>query len=146
MTQDCDLEQDVRNNPKAKSGDDKKLLSILVVPLYNAEMFFLGEHLSDLDLKMNPIKKKSTSGNNIMNNETPRYHYLDFPDDVGPVAQVADFKHYFSVNLAVLSERCESNFVCQVSELYREDLSHRFASYLARIGLPEDGLPGPSAD
>jgi hypothetical protein len=139
MTQDCDLEQDVRNNPKAASGDDKKLLSILVVPLYNAEMVFLGQHLSDLGLGMATIKKSSTRGNNLMNNETPRYHYLDFPDNVGLVAQIADFKHYFSVNLAALSERCEISFVCQVSELYREHLSHRFASYLARIGLPDDG-------
>ena len=145
MTQDCDLEQDVRNNPNAGTGDDKKLLSVLVVPLYNAEMVFLGKHLSDLELEMTPIKKSSTRGNNLMNNETPRYHYLDFPDDVSLVAQVADFKHYFSVNLMALSKRCETHFVCQVSELYREHLSHRFASYLARIGLPEDKVTGPSA-
>lgn len=145
MTQDCDLEHDVRNNPGATHNDDKMLLSVLVVPLYNADMVFLGEHLQELGLTMAPINKSATPGKNLMRNETPRYHYLDFPEEGSVVAQIADFKHYFGVSVESLCEMRRTHFVCQVSPLYREHLSHRFASYLARIGLPDDGVIGSSA-
>jgi hypothetical protein len=46
-------------------------------------------------------------------------------------------QHYFSVNLLYLNNVRRTQFVCTLSELFREDLSQRFAAYLARIGLPE---------
>jgi hypothetical protein len=145
LTQDCDLEQDGRykNNPAAKppSNDDKKLFSVLVAPLYNAEHVFLGEHLADLGLKMASINKSKTEGKTLMQNERPRYHFLDFPTDIPVVASVTDFKHYFSVSVAYLEKIRPKNFVCRLSELYREDLSQRFAAYLARIGLPDISVP-----
>ncbi len=146
MTQDCDLEHDIRNNPESPSGDDKKLLSVLVVPLYNAELVFLGKHLSDIGLMMSEITQSKTPGKNLMKNETPRYHYLDFPENYRLVAQIADFKHYFSVNLETLRDKFDTHFVCQISPLYREHISHRFASYLGRIGLPEDNASVPAAN
>jgi hypothetical protein len=148
LTQDCDLEQDARyRDPQEKksSTDDKKLFSVLVAPLYNAEHVFQGQHLSDLGLTMASINKKKTPGVMLMQNERPRYHYLDFPADVHIVPSVADFKHYFSVSVAYLEKVGKNNFVCRLSELYREDLSQRFASYLARIGLPEIVSPTPTA-
>jgi len=41
------------------------------------------------------------------------------------------------MNLQYLESIRSKNFVCRVSELFREDLSQRFAAYLARIGLPD---------
>ena len=35
-----------------------------------------------------------------------------------------------------LDKMRRKNFVCRLSELFREDLSQRFSGYLARIGLP----------
>ena len=142
LTQDCDLEQNARyrGNPTS-SSDDKQLFSVLVAPLYNAEHVFLGTHLSDLDLKMAPINKTRTPGKTLMQNEKPRYHYLNFPDNTLTVAQVVDFKHYFSVNVSYVDRIRGRNFICRISELYREDLSQRFAAYLARIGLPDLSAP-----
>jgi len=140
LTQDCDLEQDARYKiptMKRPSSDDKRLLSVLVVPLYNAAHVFQGTHLSDLDLAMVQIRENKSDGNYLKNNERPRYHYLEFADDVQIVAQIADFKHYFSLNSRYLEAIRAKNFVCRISELFREDLSQRFAAYLARIGLPE---------
>lgn len=138
LTQDCDLEQNARyrGNPTS-SSDDKQLFSVLVAPLYNAEHVFLGTHLSNLDLNMEPINKRKTPGKTLMQNERPRYHYLNFPDNISIVAQVVDFKHYFSVNVSYVDRIRGRNFICRISELYREDLSQRFAAYLARIGLPD---------
>lgn len=138
LTQDCDLEQDARYKIKGKEkppSDDKRLFSVLVAPLYNAEHVFQGSHLADLKLKMQTIDSKRAK--TLKQNETPRYHYLDFPANTPVVSQVIDFKHYFSVNLSYLEKIRRQNFVCQISELFREDMSQRFAAYLARIGLPD---------
>lgn len=140
LTQDCDLEQNAHyQNPgkKPRSNDDKRLFSVLVAPLYNAEHVFQGQHLAELGLTMALINKGKTDGRTLMQNERPRYHYLDFPPDVQIVASIADFKHYFSVSVAYLEKVRPKKFVCRLSELFREDLSQRFAAYLARIGLPE---------
>jgi hypothetical protein len=144
LTQDCDLEQDARyKNPKMKKPptDDKRLLSVLVVPLYNAEHLILGTHLSDLKMTMTTMSKKTREIDYLKNNERPRYHYLDFPDEIPIVAQVADFKHYFSSHLRYLESIRSRQFVCRISDMFREHLSQRFAAYLARIGLPDIAAP-----
>lgn len=134
LTQDCDLEQDSRN--RTKITQNTKLLSVLVAPLYNSEHVFLGQHLSDLGLTMEPIQKNRSTGSTLMQNERPRYHYIEFPSHIPLVASTADFKHYFSVHVSYLESIRKTNFVCRLSDLFREDLSQRFAAYLARIGLP----------
>lgn len=139
LTQDCDLEQDAQHhNPQGQpTNHDKKLFFVLVVPLYNAEHVFQGDHLSELGLTMVEIKKNRTPGEYLMKNQRPRYHFLEFPPNVPIVPSIADFKHYFSVSLRSLEKSRNKKFVCRLSELFREDLSQRFAGYLARIGLPE---------
>lgn len=138
LTQDCDLEQDYtfRWSKQTKSTQDKWLLSVLVAPLYNVEHIYSGEHLSELSMKMASINRSKSPGQNLRNNETPRYHYLDFPETIPIPPSVIDFKHYFSVNVSHLKKLKAKNFVCQVSDLFREDISQRFASFLARVGLP----------
>lgn len=138
LTQDCDLEQDFRFrwSKKDTKNQDKWLLSTIVAPLYNLEHVFTGEHLSDIDMNMISISRKKTPGRNLTNNETPRYHYLDFPENIPIVPSVIDFKHYFTVGVPNLKKLKKSNFVCKLSDLYKEDVSQRFASYLSRIGLP----------
>ncbi len=139
LTQDCDLAQDYmfrwsRANTKTQ---DKWLISVLVAPLYNAEHLFRGEHLSELDMKMMDLENGSkTHRQKIRSNQDQRFHYVEFPDQIPIVPSVIDFKHYFSVNGNYLKGLKKSHFVCRVSELYREDISQRFASFLARIGLP----------
>ncbi|WP_412536991.1 hypothetical protein [Marinobacter sp. MIT932201] len=138
LTQDCDLSQDYkfRWSKASTPNEDKWLMSVIVAPIYNLEHVFSGEHLSELEMTMAQISRNKTPGKNLRNNETPRYHFLEFPDRLTLPPSVIDFKHYFSVNVAYLKKHKRNNFVCQVSDLYREDISHRFASYLSRIGLP----------
>lgn len=141
LTQDCDLAQDFLFRFEDSRSEDKLLLSVLVAPFYNEYHFFSGEHLSEIDRKMQEIKKKkkgslTTAAKTILDNENPRYHYLEFPEDVPIVSSVIDFKHYFSLNVEYLLDIRDTQFVCKISELYREHLSHRFANFLSRIGLP----------
>lgn len=138
LTQDCDLEQDFKfrwGRPKKKT-QDKYLLSVIVAPLYNADHVFSGSHLEDLDIAMEPINKTRSPGEFLMKNERPRYHYLEFPPDIPIAPSIIDFKHYFTVNINYLKKIKVDHFVCQVSDIFREDVSQRFASFLARIGLP----------
>lgn len=139
LTQDCDLAQDYTFRWSAKArgkNDDKKLFSVLVAPLYNELHVYTGEHLSELGMTMQQINRGKTPGATLRNNETPRYHYLTFPAGVPIVPSVIDFKHYFSVSVDYLKQRKRSHYVCKVADLYREDISQRFASFLSRIGLP----------
>jgi hypothetical protein len=140
LSQDCDLEQDFRfRYGRSKSQiktQDKLLLSVLVAPFYNAEHVYLGEHLSELGIQMQQIKKDKSPGELLQKNQNPRYHYVPFPDDIPVVNSVIDFKHYFSVNIEYLKKEKKHNFICRIPPLYREDLSHRFASFLSRIGIP----------
>ncbi|KPK51726.1 MAG: hypothetical protein AMS22_10410 [Thiotrichales bacterium SG8_50] len=139
LTQDCDLAQDYRFrwSRQRTATEDKLLLSVLVAPLYNAEHVFSGDHLSDLGMKMVPINRSKTPGENLRKNETHRYHYLEFSTEIPIVPSVIDFKHYFSVNAVYLKRLKARHFVCRLSSLYREDVAQRFASFLARIALPD---------
>jgi hypothetical protein len=136
LTQDCDLQQDytVRWSKKV-TNDDKMLFSVLVAPLYNLEHFRAGEHLLDLDRKMQRIN--SDAVRLVKSNQNPRYHYVEFPQDVPIVPSVIDFKHYFSLNVEHVKRAKPKHFVCKIAEVYREDISQRFASFLSRIGLPD---------
>lgn len=140
LTQDCDLAQDSTFRSSAGRGEkkshDKYLLSVLVAPLYNLEHVYLGQHLSEIDMQMQTIDRKSTQGKNLTQNVNPRYHYLEFPPGIPLVPSVIDFKHYFSIDVKTLNSLHSDQFVCGVSELYREDVSQRFSSFLSRIGLP----------
>lgn len=138
LTQDCDLEQDYRfRSDDSKLTQDKWLMSVLLAPLYNIEHVYQGEHLSDLEIRMERIPKSGSTGNFLRNNERPRYHYLEFDDDVPIVPSVIDFKHYFSATVSFLVELKPSSYVRSVAQLFREDIAQRFASYLSRVGLPE---------
>lgn len=139
LTQDCDLQQDYcsRWARTHRVPEDKQLVSVLVAPLYNAEHVYLGEHLSELDLRMQTINRGKTPGAMLRSNQNPRYHHLRFPDDVQLVDLVVDFKHYFSVCTQYLRLARRDRLVCQLRPLYREDLCQRFAAFLARIATPE---------
>ncbi|MEI7983655.1 MAG: hypothetical protein WCI71_18550 [Bacteroidota bacterium] len=139
LTQDCDLAQDYkfRYGIGDKTNHDKFMFSVLVAPIYNADHFFEGKHLELLKQNMQSINKKKSNGQFITNNENPRYHYLEFPEPIPIVPSIIDFKHYFSVNVDYLKSRKRSDFICKVSELYREQITLRFSNFLSRIPLPD---------
>ena len=154
LTQDCDLNQDYSyRTPEQSENDeckrekdkderiktknqDKYLMSVIVVPLYNYQHFLVGGHLSELGQTMTDYTTASVLKDNIIKNQHPRYHFCGFDDSVPIVDSVIDFKHYFTVNIKYLQFKRQTNYVCSISALYREDISSRFANYLSRIGLP----------
>ena len=140
LTQACDLQQDYNARKRIEDGgnQDKILISVIVAPLYNFEEFRIGTHLDQLDMEMqNHGKRGRSKCDNIMKNETKRYHYLKFADGIPLVESVIDFKHYFTVTVNYLTQIYDSNYVCSIDSLYREQISQRFSNFLARIGLPD---------
>lgn len=84
---------------------------------------------------------------NLPQNYIPRFHFVEAvtseldSQGSGLPELVIDFKRAFSVGTMGLygqlhdkSSSCEIR--CQLTSLYREDLQHRFVSYLGRVGLP----------
>lgn len=148
LTQACDLLQDYSARVKIKDSNengmntnithDKLLISVIVAPIYNFEEFRLGEHLSQLNLKMQEMGKINKSVcKGIMQNENKRYHFLRFPEELKLVDSVIDFKHYFSCNILYLNQLYKDNYVCSIGDLYRESITQRFSNFLSRIGLPD---------
>lgn len=145
LTQDCDLSQDYkyRFGHGNRSNHDKFLFSTIVAPIYNLDHFTEGSHLENIGQKMQQINKfkkgkPTTQFKNLIDNEIPRYHYLEFPDTIPIPPSVIDFKHYFTVNITYLKKIKVYNSVCKISELYREQITLRFANFLSRIGLPDN--------
>ncbi|WP_298524248.1 hypothetical protein [uncultured Methanobrevibacter sp.] len=150
LSQDCDLNQDYnsqkeyerlnlekndKNNPNLNS---KLLPSILICPAYDAEQLRKGEHLQHIDIPMNEISKtRKTPWKNILQNQTPRYHYLKESEEFGIPDLVLDFKRYYSVSRDYLYSIYTKHYFISINELYREDLSDRFFNYQSRIGLPK---------
>ncbi len=104
LSQDCDLNQDYvarndfkdkkfNNGDKIKSINNKLIPSILLCPTYPADQLRDGIHLQFLDLPMSKISKPGkTPWKKIIQNETPRYHFLHGSDDFKIPNIVLDFK------------------------------------------------------
>lgn len=136
LTQDCDLKLEFKLRLHEEENQDKWLISALVAPLYIATHVYDGEHLADIGIKSRRISKKKEK-NFLENNQIPRYHYLKFEEDKNTNDLVIDFKHYFSIQIDYLEKLKETNFLFSIAELFREEISRRFACFLSRIGLPE---------
>lgn len=144
MSQDCDLNQDYNLRKEIKEKSDNRnvyygneLSNILVVPLFNFEHFIGGSHLSNLGKNINTTYLKSDSAKKALtNNNNPRYHYIDFSGNELMIPSIMDFKQYFTVSTEYAYARFKGDYVCSVCELFREQISQRFANYLSRIALP----------
>jgi len=139
LTQDCDLAQDFKfRTSTPQKNQDKFLISVLVAPLYNAEFVYTGEHLSDIGYTMQNFTSGLKRDFEILKmNKNPRYHYLYFGQESAIPPSIIDFKQYFSLNIQYLESIKDTNRVFKLQSLYREDVSHRFSSFLSRIGLPD---------
>ncbi len=131
LNQECDLEQDFSLR---ESGSDKaRMLHCLVAPVFLFESFLAGENWGSTIFAQSPGMNRK-GARNIIQNETPRYHYIKFPDTKLPEL-IIDFKHFFTVNFDYLYSIIDQR-LCSMDDLFREQISHRFSFYLSRIGLP----------
>ena len=135
MTQECDLEQDYSNrNNEEKVDEDKYLQSILLCPVYIAEMLKEGKHLAELEI--NRMYRNSAMWSIITRNNEKRFHYLKSCEKSSMVALAIDFKEYFTLMRDEVYDLHSKQYKISLDKIFRENLSHRFTHYLSRIGLP----------
>jgi len=140
VTQDCDLEHDWRNRSDARAAKrDKYLRDLLLLPAYPAEQLRTGTHLREAFDESTWVMENYNSDrwSPIKTNQNERYHYIVGNADFQLPDLAVDFKHYTSVPREQLYELAVTRYRATISALFREDLSHRFASYLSRVALPE---------
>ncbi|MCD6207503.1 MAG: hypothetical protein J7J06_05860 [Methanosarcinales archaeon] len=138
LTQSCDLWWDFEDRNKSENEKrDKYIQSILVCPAYIADLVKSGEHLEGVGLIME--KYNSKRWDIIKRNNNERYHFLERNEELGMPDLVIDFKQYYTIPTYILYILYKSHFIGSLKPLFRENLSHRFAFYLSRIGLP-DGI------
>jgi len=130
LSQTCDLERIYDKNSNS-------VLSILVAPLFLLEEFKRGSYLDFLDIKTVEIKKESAL-NSYRNGEKPRFYLIELSNEVKLKNSlldsfIVDFKYFFTADM---SQFKKENYVSSIKYFYREELSHNFASYLSRIGIP----------
>lgn len=137
LSQDCDLEQDYTERTKYPKPDknDKHIDTILVSPAYALEDFAKGQHISERQMETFNVKKIDKLKRN---DEYKRYHYLVEDIENGVPELVLDFKHFITAPRNIIYTLKPTNYVASINEIYREDVSLRFANYLSRIGLPNN--------
>ena len=133
LNQECDLETDFWNNDQVLC--DNNLLHIAIAPAFIFEQFLSGTHWGKIFSNNKPQKRTDTTIRKIIDNEIPRYHYLNFPDKDIPDL-IIDFKHFFTVYKKVMYDQIGKRF-CSLDDLFREKINQRFSYYISRIGLPE---------
>lgn len=133
LSQDCDLQSDFKC---VNDGEDQYqcLMSLLVCPAFLLDTFSQGEHLGEWAMeKYNARQIDKIKGNDVYK----RYHFLRGDAGLSIPEMVIDFKHFFTLPRDFMYSQKNDKYVASLNELFREELSQRFSSYLSRIGLPE---------
>lgn len=138
-SQDCDLLQDFN----ADEHTDKKIESIMILPLFFYEKFtkwnYIQYDIDDKTFEKEVHHYNSEQRNFIMNNNNPRFHYIKWfkSNNISIDDLIIDFKFFMSAPKDLIYDVYFDNYVCTMSELFREQVSQRFANFISRIWLPE---------
>lgn len=129
LSQTCDLCRE-----SEKSGS---ILSVLVVPLFTIEDYKSGRHLEELGIVEKPKDKGVID--KYRKKEHYRFRVLDFSDDEKikynlEDSFVIDFRYFFTADINQFNKK---KYKVSLNELFREEISTAFSSYLSRIGLPD---------
>lgn len=134
LSQDCDLQQDFTAREVWK--EDKYIDHVLVAPAFLYKQLIQGTHREGMGMQQ---IGSSTKQSDILKNNDKRYHTVQTKEgesnDIGRLT--IDFKLFFTIPRNLLYEKFFDKYYCSLNELYREDLSLRFANFISRIGLPE---------
>lgn len=137
LSQECDLEQDFHNRSNPDKDQDKYLPTILIAPAYLSEKLRAGEHLQELNLKMQRIT--SEPWKIVKKNNENRYHSIPAALDLNIPDLTVDFKHYHTISRDFFyTNILDTCYAGSLTYLSRELMSQRFCNYLSRIGLPDN--------
>lgn len=120
----------------------KFMPSILMCPIYDKNVAKSGDHLSDvfseLNLSFNKEDVYHKDDYKIAERDWHyRFHALELTLNGKSVLSnaIIDFKHYFSVPVSYLIKHKE-NRTYHLDDLFSEQLTLKFATYLSRVAIP----------
>ena len=132
INQECDLEHDYNARASTNGNQDKYLPNILLLPAYLSEQFRAGTHRGNIVCH----NWSSNQWKSIENNNNPRFHFISENNALQIPNLVIDFKHCFSIERNYLQKKIPSVYLASLAEIFRENVSQRYCSFLGRIGLP----------
>ena len=121
------------------------MISVLVAPIYNRDIFKAGDHLKQIKEKVAEInmdKENLFTGDiykSIKNDFHYRFHLLklDRNNKIGlPDDMIIDFKHYFTLNINTLLNVRENKRIAKLEQLFCEQVTLKFSNYLSRVAIP----------
>lgn len=126
-----------------KSGKPTKFMpSILMCPIYDKTMAKSGEHIEDAfkTLSISMIKETVIQKDDdkvAQRDWHYRFHALSIHigDKTMLDKAVLDFKHYFTLPMSYLV-RHKADRVCRLDDLFAEQLTLKFSTYLSRVAIP----------
>ena len=127
----------------AGGGKPAKFMpAVLICPIYDKNVAKKGDHLVDVFNELNySFNKEDVYHKNDYEIAERDWHYrfhaLELTMNGSPVLSnaIIDFKHYFSVPISYLIKNKE-NRVYRLDDLFSEQLTLKFATYLSRVAIP----------
>ena len=111
-------------------------------PIYNEEVCKQGGHLNEAFemLEFNMVKESLYQKDDLKVSKRDwhyRFHSLSIEVDEDKVLEngLIDFKHYFTVPMSYLYKNKE-NRILHLDDLFAEQITLKFATYLARVAIP----------
>lgn len=120
----------------------KFMPSILLCPIYDKNMAKKGEHIADifrqLALKIDPEDVYQKDDYKVATRDWHyRFHALTVQVNEKLVIEdaIIDFKHYVSLPMQYLVTH-KSDRILHLDDLFAEQLTLKFATYLSRVAIP----------
>lgn len=126
-----------------KSGKPAKFMpAILMCPIYDKTASKFGNHIRDAfaQLSLNVIEEPIYFKDDLKTADKDwhyRFHSLTIEAGTDIVLEnaIIDFKHYFTVPISYLATH-KSDRVLHLDDLYAEQITLKFATYLSRVAIP----------
>lgn len=142
VSQACDviaMETIVKN----KAGKPAKFMpSVLMCPIYDNDLAKSGQHIKEafdnMSLKFEDDNTYQKDDYKIAQRD---WHYrihalkIEAGNEVVLENAIIDFKHYFTVPMSYLISH-KKNRVFHFDDLFAEQITLKFATYLARVAIP----------
>jgi len=143
ISQACDVVH-MSSIVNSKEGKPTKFMpSILMCPIYDKESAKSGNNIEQAFniLNYNEVKESLFNSNEykiIKNDWHYRFHYLELYYNNNKVLEntVIDYKHYFTVPASYLINN-RQNRVYRLEELFAEQVTLKFATFLSRVAIPD---------
>ena len=142
ISQACDViaMEDIVNN---KSGKPAKFMpSILMCPIYDKSASKSGDHIKEAFslLSLNIVEEPIYFKDDLKTADKDwhyRFHSLTIETGAEKVLEnaIVDFKHYFTVPISYLISHKKDRLL-HLDDLFAEQITLKFSTYLARVAIP----------